>query len=274
MVWPAAYSEVIAVAASNARRETWKYSSFGSAVDVTAPGESVWCAGVSRPAQFSVGRASGTSFAVATVAGIAALWLSHHGRDKLVQRFGAEKIPIIFNRILRDTCDPVPGWKPGFGRGIVNAEKVLAAALDDPHTPIPHMASALREHPAIDNGGLATFHHLFETALPKSPGRTGFAAMATVDTDLWSRLAELLNVTEEELPTRLKEIGQELAFHLAADPALYEQFAESLSQKKRKPKRATVAAGLAATATTGDIAAVRAGLLAKSTSKALKAKLS
>ena len=269
VVWPAAYSEVIAVAASNARRETWKYSSLGSAVDVTAPGESVWCAGVSRPAQFSVGRGSGTSFAVATVAGIAALWLSHHGRDKLVQRFGAEKIPIIFNRILRNTCVPVPAWRFGFGRGLVSAEGVLAAALDDPLTPIPHMAAALREHPALDNGGLATFHHLFEAALTQSPGGNGSAAMTTADTDLWIRLAELLNVTKEELPGRLKEIGQELAFHLAANPTLYEQFAQSL---KRKPKRATRGSAFTATAT-GDIAAVRSGLLAESTSKALKEKL-
>lgn len=273
VVWPAAYSEVIAVAASNARRETWKYSSFGSAVDVTAPGESVWCAGVSQPAQYSVGRGSGTSFAVAVVAGIAALWLSHHGRNKLKDSFGAEKIPIIFNRILRDTCDPVPGWKPGFGRGLVNAKKVLAAPLENPAAPIPHMASALREHPAIDNGGLATFHHLFETALPKSLRRTSFAAKTTANTDLWARLAELLMVSEEELPTRLKEIGQELAFHLAANPALYEQFVQSLSQKKRSPKKATTAVEFAPTAMAGDIAAVRAGLLAKSTSKALKEKL-
>ncbi|MFN2511945.1 MAG: S8 family serine peptidase [Pyrinomonadaceae bacterium] len=274
VVWPAAYSEVIAVAASNARRQTWKYSSFGSAVDVTAPGESVWCAGVTRPAQFSVGRGSGTSFAVATVAGIAALWLSYHGRDKLVQRFGAEKIPIIFNRILRNACDQVPGWKPGFGHGLVNADKVLAAPLDNPATPIPHMASALREHPAIDNGGLATFHHLFETALPKSPGSNGFASMAASDADLWARLAELLNVTEEELPARLKEVGQELAFHLAANPVLYEQFSQCLSRKKRSPTRATRAGKSSPIVMTEDIEAVRSGLLAKSTSKALKVKLS
>jgi len=269
VVWPAAYDEVIAVAASNARRETWKYSSFGSAVDVTAPGESVWCAGVSRPAKFSIGRGSGTSFAVATVAGIAALWLSHHGREKLVQRFGAEKIPIIFNRILRDTCVPMPSWKFGFGRGLVNAERLLAATLEDLNTPIPHMASAFREHPAVDNGGLATFHHLFEAALPKKPRRTGAAATTTDDAALWARLAELLNVTEEELPGRLNEIGQELAFHLAANPALYKQFADSLSQKKRKSKRPT-----AKTAAAGDVAGVRAGLLAQSASKALKEKLS
>lgn len=272
VVWPAAYGEVIAVAACNAQRKTWKFSSFGSAVDVTAPGESVWCAGVAAPAQFSVGRGSGTSYAVATVAGIAALWLSHHGRGKLITRYGAEKIPIIFNQIVRDTCEPMPEWKPGFGRGLVNAEKVLAANLPDATSPIPHMAAAIREHPAIDNGGIASFHHLFETALPKTTPRAGFAATSRSDVELWSKLAELLQVTEEELPARLKEVGQELAFHLAADPALYEQFAGSLA-RKRRPARAKAGAEVAATAATGDIGAVRAGLLAKSTSKALKAKL-
>lgn len=98
--------------------------------------------------------------------------------------------------------------------------------------------------------------------------------MAASDADLWARLAELLNVTEEELPTRLKEVGQELAFHLAANPALYEQFSQSLSRKKRSPTRATRAGKSSPIVTTGDIEAVRSGLLAKSTSEALKVKLS
>lgn len=268
VVWPAAYSEVIAVAASNARRQTWKYSSHGSAVDVTAPGESVWCAGVYGPQQFSVGRGSGTSFAVATVAGIAALWLSHHGRDSLVKRYGAEKIPIIFNQIVRDTCDPIPGWKAGFGRGLVNAEKVLRTSLPGAAAPIPQMASALQEHPATAAGGLATFHHLFESALPS--GR-GFTAASGADANLWSMLAELLKVTEEELPARLKEIGQELAIHLAADSVLYDQFDKSLSRKQRF-SRST--ARVAVPAIAGDVAAVRARLLSKATSKALKKRLS
>ena len=273
VVWPAAYSEVIAVAASNARRQTWRFSSSGSAVDVTAPGESVWCAGVSKPANFSVGRGSGTSYAVATVAGIAALWLSHHGREKLIARYGAEKIPIIFNQILRDGCEAMPDWSSGFGRGLVNADKVLAAALPSAAAaPVPLMAAALREHPSIDAGGVATFSHLFESALPKSPRTRGFTAASIAETELWSRLAELLNVTEEELPARLKEVGQELAFHLAADPVLYQQFANALSRKKRRT--ADSESGFAVLASVGDVAAVRAGLLAKSTSKALKGKLS
>lgn len=274
VVWPAAYSEVIAVAASNARHQTWKFSSFGSAVDVTAPGESVWCAGVSKPANFSVGRGSGTSYAVATVAGIAALWLSHHGRDKLIERYGVEKIPIIFNQVLRDSCDPMPDWKAGFGRGLVNADKVLAAALPNATTPVPLMASALREHPAIDTGGLATFGHLFESSLPQRSRGRAFRAAGNADAELSSRLAELLNVTEEELPARLKEIGQELAFHLAADPVLYQQFATALSRKKKESAKSIKSiAGLTVPAVAGNIESVRAALLSKPTSKALKEKL-
>jgi hypothetical protein len=66
-----------------------------------------------------------------------------------------------------------------------------------------------------------------------------------------------------------KSLGQELAFHFAADPALDEQFAQSLPQRKRKPKTTTAAS----TAVPGSIAAVRGRLLARSTSKALKEKL-
>ncbi|MGH9971981.1 MAG: S8 family peptidase [Pyrinomonadaceae bacterium] len=273
VVWPAAYDEVIAVAASNAQRKTWQFSSFGSAVDVTAPGESVWCAGVSAPDQFSVGRGSGTSYAVATVAGVAALWLSHHGRDKLVTRYGAEKIPIIFNQILRDTCDPVPGWNAGFGRGLVNADKALAARLPSAADPIRHMAPVLEEHPAIDNGGLATFRHLFETAIEPTTRGRGFIEAGSGDGDLPSKLAELLHVADEELPARLQEIGQELAFHLAADPLLYQQFAAALSPGKMRAPESSAELVDPAPAATADLAAVRAGLLSKSMSKALRGKL-
>lgn len=282
VVWPAAYEEVIAVAASNAQHKTWKYSSHGSAVDVTAPGESVWCAGVGDGGEFAVGRGSGTSFAVATVAGVAALWLSHHGRAKLGQRYGVEKIPAIFNQILRDNCDPMPDWKGGYGRGLVNAEKVLAAPLPGGASPVPMMASALRDHPVIDRGGLATFGHLFESALSGGGRARTLAAEGRAEAELRTRLAELMNVAAEELPARLKEVGQELAFHLSADPALYRQFEAALSRKKPRavgraaapPAAGRAGATAAAVPAAAGVEAVRAGLLSKGTSAALKGKLS
>lgn len=163
VVWPAAYDEVIAVAASNVQRQIWRGSSRGSKVDVTAPGESVWHAQVMQKndgeLEYLVQRGSGTSFAVAAVAGVAALWLSYHGRDQLIQRYGVEKIPFIFNRILRESCDRVPIWEQGkFGAGLVNVEKVLAAELpgnDEGLMIAP--AFDLEEHVPLDNGGHETF---------------------------------------------------------------------------------------------------------------------
>ena len=91
VTWPGAYDEVIACAASNARGGAWKSSCRGRAVDVTAPGESVWRATVSKNGKsltYDVTRSSGTSFATTITAGVAAMWLSHHGRDSLIARYG------------------------------------------------------------------------------------------------------------------------------------------------------------------------------------------
>jgi serine protease len=228
VTWPAAYDEVIAVAASNARREIWRGSSRGGKVDVTAPGESVWRAKVSRNGGVTqtVERSSGTSYAVATVAGVAALWLARHGRDALVARYGAEKVPLVFNQILRSTCTSVPAWEPGkFGAGLVNAHAALAAPLPDgvlQPTPAPALF-AFDEFAGIDKGLFETFEHLFELKLEEggegSPARRRLAA----------QLAALLGTTEAQLPARLREVGQELAFHLTVNPDLYREFAAALA---------------------------------------------
>lgn len=234
VVWPAAYDEVIAVAASNARRQPWVDSSRGGAVDVTAPGESVWVARVSGEVQYSLGQGSGTSFATAAVAGIAALWLSYHGRDRLIARYGIEKIPFIFNQLLRDTCDAVP-WSAGkFGMGIVNAERLLNAALPDgvERSVVP-ASMALQDHVPLDNGGMETFSHLFEQNMADRllPER-GFNEGLRSGTNLRPTLAKLLHTTEEQVPERLKEVGQELAFHLAVNPELYRAFEDALSAEE------------------------------------------
>ncbi|KAB8335554.1 S8/S53 family peptidase [Scytonema tolypothrichoides VB-61278] len=237
VVWPAAYDEVIAVAGSNVRREIWWGSSRGSQVDVTAPGESVWYAKTDKDNgefKYNVLQGSGTSFSAPIVAGVAALWLSYHGRDQLIQRYGAEKIPFIFNQILRDSCEKFPTWKPNlFGEGIVNAEKVLAAPLpDNVSNSVIAPAFALTAHPSIDNGRLDTFLHLFEQQLSDSQLDGNFVGVGQDKAKLRSCLAKLLQTTETELPKRLKEVGQELAFYFAINPELYKQFADALSTKQ------------------------------------------
>jgi serine protease len=74
VVYPARYDEVIAVAACNCAREIWAWSSEGAAVDVTAAGESVWCAFTGDGQDpFRVGQSSGTSYAVRRLRALACL---------------------------------------------------------------------------------------------------------------------------------------------------------------------------------------------------------
>lgn len=214
--WPGAYEEVISCAASNALGGTWKWGCRGRAVDVTAPGESVWRATVRREGKnlvYDVGRGNGTSLATTTTAGVAAMWLSHHGRDALITRYGVENLVDIFHRVLCDTCVKFPGWKEGkFGAGLIDAYAVLDAEL-------PEVLSQ-RESPVrmtmqfssnIHAGGFATFHHLFDSVR---------------DSDLLFALCALLRTSEPDLDRMLNEVGHELAFHLATDPQAYHAFRE------------------------------------------------
>ncbi|NEU74512.1 S8/S53 family peptidase [Hassallia byssoidea VB512170] len=242
VVWPAAYDEVIAVTGSNVLRQIWSGASRGPQVDVTAPAEKVWYAKVEKidnELRYNILQGSGTSFSAPLVAGVAALWLSYHGREQLIKRYGAEKIPFIFNQILRDSCEKFPTWKPNkFGAGIVNAEKVLAAPLPDNLSRTNFApAIALQQHPAIDNGRLETFAHLFENQLSDSQPKANFIAPAKDNTKLQASLAELLQTTETQLPQRLKEVGQELAFHITTNPKLYQQLAKTLSTEKSDPNQ-------------------------------------
>lgn len=263
VVFPAAYDEVAAVAACDADRGIWKGTSRGPPVDVTAPGDRVWHA-VANPDDRldNVGQGSGTSFAVATVAGIAALWLAKHGVATIIQACGGrEKIAPTFIQLLRSTATPVPGWPPGqFGGGLVNADALLTAPLPD-GVANPLMLAPHHEHPPVGSGGLPTFTHLFDQALRAGPvGPTALTAQPTgaAPATLTSALSVLLHTTEGKLPVSLGQVGQELAFNLATDPALHRGFATTLSPPP------TPDAGLAL---------LRDRLLAKGVSPALAAKL-
>ncbi len=240
VVYPAAYDEVIAVTGSTVERTVWIGASTGKQVDVTAPGHDVWYAKTSREKdnkkeQYTIESGSGTSFSAPFVAGVAALWLSYHGRDKLIDRYGAEKIPFIFNQLLRDTCEKFPTWVPNkYGTGIVNAEKLL-------DTPLPNNVEqvliapgfALQQYSPLDSG-IDTFAHLFEQYLFDQNLGDGDENnfISRNDGKLNKNLSQLLQVGEDSLPQSLKEVGQELAFHLVTNPQLYQQFASALTHEQ------------------------------------------
>ena len=279
VVFPAGYEEVVAVAACDAEKGIWRGSSRGAAVDITAPGDRVWRA-VAEPDDNlgNVAQGSGTSFAVATVAGIAALWLAKHGRDQIIEACGGkEKLSLAFIQLLRSTATPVPGWPTGqLGGGLVDADKLLAAPLPS-GTTNPVMLDTSEAHAPVGRGGTATFSHLFDEAMRDHlDGRNMLTADEPVDSRarLNSRLSTLLNTTEGRLPADLGQVGQELAFYQASDPVLYRHFADTVSpQGSRFLETRDASTFKTYESITQKLDEVRQRLLAKGVSSALGAKL-
>jgi thermitase len=217
VVYPAKYEECIAVCACNARRKIWSGAASGDDVDVTAPGESVWRARTER-GRFIVARSDGTSYAAATTAGVAALWLAHHGRNKLLQRFPGPRLVSVFKEILmRQGVDTDPGWNTRkHGTGIVNALKMLRAPLP---ASAPAMGIKMRagkpRAPQNDVDRIAAY-------LPEAnPDRVR----------IWVR--RVLGVSDRELNDTLADVADELIFHLATDPAVRFQLLDQIRPARK-----------------------------------------
>jgi hypothetical protein len=201
VVAPANYGEVIAVAASNIQDQPWSGSSHGGAVDVTAAGESVHVAQARKAGGgnvYSTGLGSGTSYAVALTAGVAALWLAHHGRDALIARYGRPNLQAVFTDVLRHSSRQPAGWDTGeYGSGIVDAGALLAAPLP---AAVPPLAAAAELAPADS----LTATQRLALYLPDRSATTADAALdqllpGSADRDLYAG---------------------ELAYHLSQDPMI------------------------------------------------------
>jgi thermitase len=139
VVWPARYPGVAAIAATNARSQAWSGTSRGPSITVSAPGENVWTARLKTDARGDhpcVEMGTGTSYAVATAAGVAALWLSQRAADPEVG--AVADAPAAFIQAVRRTArkparqsDDEDWDVQQLGPGIVDAEQLL----DEP--PIP-----------------------------------------------------------------------------------------------------------------------------------------
>ncbi|WP_419907007.1 S8 family peptidase [Hoeflea sp.] len=129
-VYPARYSEVIAVGGTNVNDRKWRGSCAGSTVDIAAPAEMVWRAkhdvrDGSRP---TIAEGQGTSYSAALVSGIAALWLNRHGRDNLIAEAKRRGMPLqeLFRSAISHTARVPTGWNKGrMGAGIIDAEALL-----------------------------------------------------------------------------------------------------------------------------------------------------
>ncbi|MEZ5716235.1 MAG: S8 family serine peptidase [Paracoccaceae bacterium] len=133
VVWPAAYSDVIAVGGTDVNDGKWKGSSHGSRVDFSAPAQHVWKAHRSPDiSQTNAIKASqGTSFATAISAGVAALWLERHGRASVIAQARARGTSVqnLFRTAVRQTARRPAGFPSGLGAGVVDAGALLALPL-------------------------------------------------------------------------------------------------------------------------------------------------
>jgi thermitase len=124
-VYPAAYPNVIAVSATTSSDTMASFSSFGSFVDLSAPGQSItttWPGG-------GYVTISGTSFSSPLTAGVAALALSRNPALSNAQ----------INSLLTANADDLgaAGYDIYFGAGRLNAARVVAAAVPVSDTTAP-----------------------------------------------------------------------------------------------------------------------------------------
>jgi subtilisin family serine protease len=200
VVWPGRYAEVICMSGCDADRRIWAGSSFGAGVDFSAPAEDVWKA---KGNERGVERSSGTSFATALTAGVAALWLAHHGRDQLLARYSPSGIKLaeVFRRVLQLSSDERPrglfssGWGP-----IINARRALETPLPAP-AEVPQLAA--RELVAVNEQGSSLARAVDLLGVDAAEGR--------------ARLASTFGVTERTLANIPPGFGDELMFHAALD---------------------------------------------------------
>lgn len=204
VTYPGSDPNVICVAASNIHDNHWRGSCRGPQVDVTAPGELVWRAFIDENDTEAVERSCGTSYSAALTAGVAALWLAHHGYAKLVNDYGKENLPSLFKELLMVSCRTNHNLPTnGYGAGIVDANKTLRAKLPDIPTRRRLRRSAKPMTP------LMQISALFEDASPQNVQRS---------------LCSALDVPIRGLSEELAEIGDELLFHLVTNYRFYTDF--------------------------------------------------
>jgi serine protease len=225
VVWPAAHDSVIAVASSNKNDEIADHSCKGSRVDVAAPGDNVTYAKVTKGANgptYEISSGSGTSFAVALVAGVAALWLSHWGREKLEDKYGLERIPFVFDKLLRETCRVPDDWDTEIGgAGIVDVYALLSTELPEPDEPSIQVPLAFKQADSLISQGFETLANLYDELI----------ANPEFSEELEKLFSRIFDRQGKDLRQYMQVFGQELTFLFGTNHNLFKQLQEALASE-------------------------------------------
>ena len=224
VVWPARFSSVIAVAATNVHCRPWIHSSRGLSVDISAPGESIWRATLDKNHEYINGMGMGTTFATGNTAGVAALWIARHQDNPLFSELQQQGlITKAFRRTLQETawkpqtdsrqnpagthCTELSSWSPFYGSGIIDAAKIVEAALQAPTTRAAIEKRDIRELP------------LFSSLYPEKTDLTTII-------DDYIRLFRLPDGSDLESAAYLEA---EITYHYAMDESIMNAFDEIIA---------------------------------------------
>lgn len=146
LAFPAKLRHTIAVAASTVKGERWEWTHGGPRVDICAPGYRIYRPFARRRGfrgwfgrvQYSYGWSDGSTFSTPITAAAAALWLAHHGEDKLNDAYPEPWQRVeAFRAVLKSSAsphsDPVEHTKY-YGAGLLNVEDLIKSPLPDAGT--------------------------------------------------------------------------------------------------------------------------------------------
>ena len=198
------------------RMTLWSRSAHGQKVAIAAPAKDIRHGSPDRenptgPHSAIGGPSQGTTFATATVAGVAALWLEFRDRAILRDRYrNFRSLQSVFKKLLGSSAYVPPNWRWNWGPGVLDAEAVLKASLPPgaPSGPSPSFAGFVAQHEGHDV--LEWFEDLFPDLSPEA---------------LRAGLRRLLGAgSEAELRARIDQLGAELLTRLASDAGAAEHF--------------------------------------------------
>ncbi|MBU6200956.1 MAG: fibronectin type III domain-containing protein [Acidobacteria bacterium] len=134
---PASCQNVVTVASADPNGVRSRFSNFGAAVEIAAPGEQIWStidSGSSTPVAPSYAQYAGTSMAAPHVAGVVALMRSKFPSMTPVEVMNRIADKTYSTPFPRGVCDPADASKT-CGAGLLNAALLLGGAAPAPGVP-------------------------------------------------------------------------------------------------------------------------------------------